>query len=388
MNDQASFRVAAAGLDPRDARLIEIVFRHSQYNRFQFQLVSTVEPERMDILVANTTAPEGLAAVARLRSLRSEVPVIAAVPRGAASPARYSISIERLTLQLLPILNRVVEQEIVAPQERWREVASQPARVPGSISAPTQVPPAPSTWSVQAAAPARAPSSAPVPPSRFTAPGQPAAAPAPSPSSQAAAAPRPAPVPAAPPPAAQAAPPRPSRPAERQVSKLVEFPGSAERSAQRIRVLVVDDSPTVRQQLSIALNRMGLACDAVDSAAAAIEILSQTHFDLALVDVVLGQTDGYRLTREIRRSHRSTPVIILTSKSSPFDLARGALAGCKAYLVKPVPLRKLEAAVTKVLRKTLAIDDLAALMQPIPRAVRPEDTSGTGPDSRLEGTRR
>ncbi len=387
MNDQASFRVAAAGLDPRDARLIEIVFRHSQYNRFQFQLVSTVEPERMDILVANTTAPEGLAAVARLRSLRSEVPVIAAVPRGAASPARYSISIERLTLQLLPILNRVVEQEIVAPQERSREVASQPARVPGSISAPTQLAPAPSTGSVQAAAPTQAPSSAPVPASRFRAPSQPAAAPAPSPSSQAASS-RPAPVPAAPPAAAQAAPPRPSRPAERQVSKLVEFPGSAERSAQRIRVLVVDDSPTVRQQLSIALNRMGLACDAVDSAAAAIEILSQTHFDLALVDVVLGQTDGYRLTREIRRSHRSTPVIILTSKSSPFDLARGALAGCKAYLVKPVPLRKLEAAVTKVLRKTLAIDDLAALMQPIPRAVRPEDTSGTGPDSRLEGTRR
>lgn len=386
MNDHASFRVAAAGLDPRDARLIEIVFRHSQYNRFQFQLVSTADPERMDILVANTTAPEGLAAVARLRSLRSEVPVIAAVPRGAASPARYSISIERLTLQLLPILNRVVEQEIVAPQERSREVASQPARVPASISAAPELAPAPASVP---AAPVPAPSPEPATASRPPAPSRPVPVPTPLQPSQAAAEPRPAPV-AAPPPARVEQPvaARPARPAERQVSKLVEFPGSAERAAQRIRVLVVDDSPTVRQQLSIALNRMGLACDAVDSAAAAIEILGQTHFDLALVDVVLGQSDGYRLTREIRRSHRSTPVIILTSKSSPFDLARGALAGCKAYLVKPVPLRKLEAAVTKVLRKTLAIDDLAALMQPIPRAVRPEDTSTPGSDSRLEGTRR
>ncbi len=380
MNDHASFRVAAAGLDPRDARLIEIVFRHSQYNRFQFQLVATLEPERMDILVANTTAPEGLAAVARLRSLRSEVPVIAAVPRGAASPARYSISIERLTLQLLPILNRVVEQEIVAPLERAREVAAPPARVPGSISAPLTAPPARFANAPGAPAPTQRPAPAPAPPGAAGTSFQQAPA---------AAAPRPAPVQTAPAPApaAQGAPARPARVALRQVSKLVEFPGNAERSAQRIRVLVVDDSPTVRQQLSIALNRMGFTCDAVDSAAAAIEILGQSHFDLALVDVVLGETDGYRLTREIRRSHRSTPVIILTSKSSPFDLARGALAGCKAYLVKPVPLRKLEAAVTKVLRKTLAIDDLAALMQPIPRAAQPTSADERDPGSRLDGTR-
>ncbi len=118
-------------------------------------------------------------------------------------------------------------------------------------------------------------------------------------------------------------------------------------------VLVVDDSPTVRRQLGIALDRLGLRHESVGSAEQALERLAVGQFDLALVDVVMPGTDGYRLTREIRRDRRirHLPVIILTSRSSPFDLARGALAGCDAYLTKPVPFRALETAVRKQLRR-------------------------------------
>jgi twitching motility two-component system response regulator PilG len=140
--------------------------------------------------------------------------------------------------------------------------------------------------------------------------------------------------------------------------------------AQRLRVLVVDDSPTVRRQLSVAFDRMGIASEAVDSAAAALEQLAVQHFDLALLDIVMPDMDGYRLTREIRRNRalRQLPIIILTSRSSPFDLARGALAGCDTYLTKPVPYRALEAAVRKQLRRALAIDDLGALVRIPPQA--------------------
>jgi len=140
--------------------------------------------------------------------------------------------------------------------------------------------------------------------------------------------------------------------------------------AQRLRVLVVDDSPTVRRQLSVAFDRMGIASEAVDSAAAALEQLAAQHFDLALLDIVMPDMDGYRLTREIRRNRalRQLPIIILTSRSSPFDLARGALAGCDTYLTKPVPYRALEAAVRKQLRRALAIDDLGALVRMPPQA--------------------
>jgi twitching motility two-component system response regulator PilG len=127
----------------------------------------------------------------------------------------------------------------------------------------------------------------------------------------------------------------------------------------------VDDSPTVRRQLTVAFDRLGLACETVDSAGRALERLADEHFDLALVDVVMPDWDGYKLTREIKRNKRlrQMPVIILTSRSSPFDLARGALSGCDAYLTKPVPFRALESAVVKQFRRSIGAEELARMMR-------------------------
>ncbi|HWS73740.1 MAG TPA: response regulator [Quisquiliibacterium sp.] len=151
-------------------------------------------------------------------------------------------------------------------------------------------------------------------------------------------------------------------------SNLVVFPRQNAGDGgitQRLRVLVVDDSPTVRRQLTLAFDRLGLECEPVGSAAEALARLDENHYDLILVDVVMPDMDGYKLTREIKRNRRlrGTPVIILTSRSSPFDLARGALAGCDTYLTKPVPFRALEAAVVRQLRRSLAIDDLTGLIR-------------------------
>ena len=119
------------------------------------------------------------------------------------------------------------------------------------------------------------------------------------------------------------------------------------------RALVVDDSPTVRRQLSLALTQMGIDCEAVASAEEALESLSRRRYELIFVDIVMPEMDGYRLTREIKRDRalRAIPVIILTSRSSPFDLARGALAGCSSYLVKPVTLQSLRNTVARHVRK-------------------------------------
>lgn len=188
-------------------------------------------------------------------------------------------------------------------------------------------------------------------------------------------------------PVATPAPPRPGPGAgQARVAPVREGPvglppAELPAGGPRVQVLVVDDSPTVRRQLTLAFERMGVACDAVPSAVAGLERMAAIRYDLVLVDVVMPEVDGYQLTREIRRRHRGIPVIILTSRSSPFDLARGALSGCSSYLVKPVTLRKLEASVIKVLRKTLAIDDLSGLLRPIslyaPASSRPSEPEGS-----------
>src|SRR5690606_3789285 len=123
---------------------------------------------------------------------------------------------------------------------------------------------------------------------------------------------------------------------------------------RRPRALIVDDSPTVRRQLSLALHRMGLDAEAVASAREALDVLAMRSYELMLADVVMPELDGYQLTRAVRRERdlRGMPVILLTSRSSPFDLARGALAGCNSYLVKPVSMQTLHETVQRQLRRS------------------------------------
>ena len=68
--------------------------------------------------------------------------------------------------------------------------------------------------------------------------------------------------------------------------------------------------------------------------------------------------DGYEVCRNIKKNiyTRSMPVIMLTSRSSPFDRARGALAGCDSYLVKPITWETFFTAVDKTLMKSARND--------------------------------
>ncbi|MCC7059866.1 MAG: response regulator [Burkholderiaceae bacterium] len=122
---------------------------------------------------------------------------------------------------------------------------------------------------------------------------------------------------------------------------------------RRPRALIVDDSPTVRRQLSLALHQIGVDSEAVSSAQEALDVLAMRRYEMVMADVVMPDMDGYKLTRAIKRNRalRGMPVIILTSRSSPFDLARGALAGCNSYLVKPVSMQSLRETVMRHLKK-------------------------------------
>jgi CheY-like chemotaxis protein len=121
------------------------------------------------------------------------------------------------------------------------------------------------------------------------------------------------------------------------------------------RVLIVDDSPSVRRQLALALQHMGIDSEGVGAAQEALDVLATRRYDLVFVDVMMPEIDGYKLTKRIKKekSLKGIPIIILTSRSSPFDLARGALAGCNSYLVKPVSLQSLRATVSRHLLKAL-----------------------------------
>jgi len=109
-------------------------------------------------------------------------------------------------------------------------------------------------------------------------------------------------------------------------------------AAARHRALVVDDSPTVRKQLVLELGSFNIQVDTAETGEEGLEMLANNKYDIIFLDVVMPGADGYQVCKTIRRNQETkfTPIVMLTSKSSPFDKVRGSLAGCSSYLTKPV----------------------------------------------------
>jgi two-component system, cell cycle response regulator len=105
------------------------------------------------------------------------------------------------------------------------------------------------------------------------------------------------------------------------------------------RVLVVDDSPAVRNHLRLMLERYGAEVVEAEGAPAAIEAAINTRFACVLLDVLMPEVGGFetcRLLKARAQGGAQLPVIMLTNKLSPFDRIRGKMAGCDSYLTKPV----------------------------------------------------
>ena len=118
------------------------------------------------------------------------------------------------------------------------------------------------------------------------------------------------------------------------------------------RVLVVDDSETIRRSAEIFLKLTGmeviLATDGFD----ALAKISDFNPDLILVDIMMPKLDGYQMCQIVKQhpAYGKTPVIMLYSKDGVFDRARGRIAGSDQYLTKPFTRDGLLAAVNAQLQ--------------------------------------
>lgn len=126
-------------------------------------------------------------------------------------------------------------------------------------------------------------------------------------------------------------------------------------------VLVVDDSLSVRKFMEHKLNSLDVPVQ-IDFAATgeqALTLAEAGDYDLVFLDVMLPGIDGYRVCKTIKtgKATKSTPVVLLTSKKSPFDKVKGSMSGCDAYLTKPPEEARLNA----VIQKYLYHDEFAAL---------------------------
>ena len=94
----------------------------------------------------------------------------------------------------------------------------------------------------------------------------------------------------------------------------------------------------VRVQLDLALRSLASRVDFAETGEQALDLLQDNAYDIIFLDVILPGVDGYQVCKVIKGQERTkrTPVIMLTSNSSPADQVKGKLAGCDTYLIKPV----------------------------------------------------
>lgn len=117
------------------------------------------------------------------------------------------------------------------------------------------------------------------------------------------------------------------------------------------RILVVEDEPSIRDNLVWSLETEGFAVSACATCSEALRELEQGSFCLALLDIGLPDGNGFDLCRDIRR-HNLLPVIFLTARTSEIDRVVGLEIGGDDYVAKPFSPRELTARVRAVLRRT------------------------------------
>ncbi|ADH90465.1 two component transcriptional regulator, winged helix family [Ancylobacter novellus DSM 506] len=118
-----------------------------------------------------------------------------------------------------------------------------------------------------------------------------------------------------------------------------------------MRLLLVEDSPRLRELVGETIRGAGWRFDAVGSASEADAALASTRYDLILLDLGLPDGDGLDLLRDLRARRDTTPVLVLTARGAVDERIAGLDAGADDYLAKPFNNGELLARARALLRR-------------------------------------
>lgn len=121
------------------------------------------------------------------------------------------------------------------------------------------------------------------------------------------------------------------------MSGSVAVSENLEISIAGLKVMVIDDSKTIRRTAESLLKKAGCEVLTAVDGFAALSIIADTHPDIIFVDIMMPRLDGYQTCALIKNNDdfKDTPVIMLSSKDGLFDRARGRIVGSEQYLTKP-----------------------------------------------------
>ncbi len=117
------------------------------------------------------------------------------------------------------------------------------------------------------------------------------------------------------------------------------------------RILVVEDQSDIAELIAMHLRDLALTVDCEHDGAAGYEAARSGRYDLIVLDVMLPSRDGLDIVRGLRMNRVTTPVLMLTARSTELDRVLGLELGADDYLTKPFSIPELQARVKAMLRR-------------------------------------
>jgi len=135
---------------------------------------------------------------------------------------------------------------------------------------------------------------------------------------------------------------------------------SESQSNADIKIVVVDDSETVRRTAAMLLEQSGYSVFTASNGFEAMSVITDNKPDIIFVDIIMPRLDGYQTCSLIKKSRkfRATPVIMLSARDGIFDRARARIAGSSAHLNKPFSKEDLVSIVNRYVNTATAEDSV------------------------------
>lgn len=123
------------------------------------------------------------------------------------------------------------------------------------------------------------------------------------------------------------------------------------------RILVVDDDKNTRLLLKAVLESSNYTVSTATDGIEALAVMDKEHIDLAIIDVMMPNMDGYELTKSLREGQNNLPILMISAKQLPADKHKGFLAGTDDYMTKPIDDEEMLYRIKALLRRAKIASD-------------------------------
>ena len=122
-------------------------------------------------------------------------------------------------------------------------------------------------------------------------------------------------------------------------------------------ILVADDDKNTRRLISAVLKSEGYTVFTANDGLEALEILDTEHIDLAVLDVMMPNMDGYEFAQTVRDANSDLPILMVSAKHLPEDKRKGFLMGTDDYMTKPIDEEEMLLRIKALLRRAKIASD-------------------------------